>query len=67
MFKINRKLEYALIALNHIGSVEKGELTTAKEICDTYNIPFDPTSRVLQIMTQKKILQAAHGVNGGYR
>lgn len=67
MFKINRKLEYALIALRHMAHKAPGQLTSAKEICDAYNTPFDPTSRVLQIMTQNGILKAEQGAYGGYQ
>jgi Rrf2 family protein len=67
MFKINRKIEYALISLKHMTSKSPGQLTSAKEICDIYQVPFDPTSRVLQIMTQSGILHAEQGVKGGYQ
>ena len=67
MFKINRKLEYALIALKYMSAKNPGQLTSAKEICDIYHVPFDPTSRVLQIMAQKEILQAEQGAKGGYQ
>ena len=67
MFKINRKLEYALISLKYMSAKSPGQLTSAKEICDIYHVPFDPTSRVLQIMTQHQILQAEQGVKGGYQ
>jgi Rrf2 family transcriptional regulator, nitric oxide-sensitive transcriptional repressor len=67
MFKINRKLEYALISLRYMSTKAPGQLTSAKEICDTYNTPFDPTSRVLQIMAQHEILQASQGAYGGYQ
>ena len=65
MFKINRKVEYALIALRHIKSAG-GKLVSAKEICDVYKTPFDTTSRVLQIMAQQGVLKAEHGAYGGY-
>lgn len=67
MFKINRKLEYALIALKYMSHKAPGKLTSAKEICDIYHMPFDPTSRVLQIMTQHNILHAEQGARGGYQ
>ena len=66
MFKINRKMEYALIALRHI-SQSPTERISAKEICDVYKTPFDTTSRVLQIMAQNGILKAEHGAHGGYQ
>lgn len=67
MFKINRKIEYALIALKHMSNKNPGQLTSAKEICELYHTPFDPTSRVLQIMTQNGILNAEQGAKGGYQ
>lgn len=67
MFKINRKLEYALISLKHMSAKNPGQLTSAKEICAIYNTPFDPTSRVLQIMAQHGVLQAEQGAKGGYQ
>lgn len=67
MFKINRKIEYALIALKHMCRKAPGQLTSAKEICDVYHTPFDPTSRVLQIMAQHEILRAEQGAYGGYQ
>lgn len=67
MFKINRKIEYALIALKHMSLKAPGQLTSAKEICDIYQTPFDPTARVLQIMAQHEILRAEQGARGGYQ
>jgi Rrf2 family protein len=67
MFKLHKKVEYALTALKYMQSKSDGELTTAKEICMEYDIPFDPTARVLQIMAQRKILEAVQGAYGGYR
>jgi Rrf2 family protein len=67
MFKINRKIEYALIGLKYMSAKSPGQLTSAKEICELYKTPFDPTSRVLQIMTQHGILRAEQGAKGGYQ
>ncbi len=67
MFKVNRKLEYALISLRHMSTKAPGQLTSAKEICGIYNTPFDPTSRVLQLMAQQGIVRAEQGAHGGYQ
>ncbi len=67
MFKVNRKIEYALMALKYMGTKGSGDLTSAKEICSVYQTPFDPTSRVLQVMTQNGVLQAEQGAYGGYQ
>jgi Rrf2 family protein len=67
MFKIHKKVKYALIALKHIASLDPEDLTTAKEICTRFDIPFDPTARVLQLMAQHGVLKAEQGAHGGYR
>src|SRR6476620_12741582 len=67
MNKINRKVEYALMALKHMRAKTPGELTSAKEICDLYGAPFDGMSRVLQILGQNGILKSEQGAQGGYQ
>ncbi|UOF00255.1 Rrf2 family transcriptional regulator [Bdellovibrio bacteriovorus] len=68
MNKINRKLEYALMALKHMSQKIPGELTSAKEVSDSFHTPFDATARVMQQMAQKGgILRAEYGANGGYQ
>lgn len=66
MFKLHRKVEYALIALKHMSHKRPGELTTAKEIADTYGCSFDTTARVMQVLAQKAILHSTQGATGGY-
>ncbi|MBF0122366.1 MAG: Rrf2 family transcriptional regulator [Candidatus Omnitrophica bacterium] len=67
MIRVHKKIKYALTALKYMKAKKPGELTTAKEICGHFGIPFDPTSRVLQIMAQREILEAVQGAYGGYR
>jgi len=67
MFKIHKKVKYALIALKYMSGLKSEELTTAKEICTQFEIPFDPTARVLQLMAQNGVLKAEQGAHGGYR
>lgn len=67
MNKMNRKVEYALMALKFMSSKDAGQLTSVKEICQSTGAPFDATSRVMQLMAQKKILKAEMGAQGGYQ
>lgn len=68
MNKINRKLEYALMALKYMSQKIPGELTSAKEVSEAFHTPFDATARVMQQMAQKGgFLRAEYGANGGYQ
>lgn len=66
MNKMNRKLEYALIALKHMSQKTPGELTSAKEVVETTGVPFDATARVMQQLSQAGILRSEQGARGGY-
>jgi len=66
MNRLNRKIEYALMALKYMSSKLAGQLVTVKEICSATHIPFDATSRVMQQMAQKGILKSEQGAHGGY-
>jgi Rrf2 family nitric oxide-sensitive transcriptional repressor len=67
MNKLNRKLEYSLMALKHMSRKAPGELTSAKEVADSYSAPFDATARVLQLMAQRGLLRSEQGSSGGYQ
>ena len=66
MIKINRKVEYALMVLKAMKDKELSDLTTAREVCDRYNTPFDTTAKVMQQMNTAGILHSHKGVKGGY-
>ena len=66
MVKINKKVEYALMVLKHMTQKPEDDLTTAREICDNYNIPFDTTSKVMQQMNNSGMFNSHKGVKGGY-
>lgn len=65
MIKIDKKIEYALIVLKHFKNNPQ-ELFSAKDISDKYNIPFDMVAKVMQIFSQKNILDVKYGNKGGY-
>ncbi len=64
--RLNRKIEYAFIALKYMRGKYAGQITTVKEICEATGIPFDATSKVMQQMAQAKILKSEQGPAGGY-
>lgn len=67
MNKVQRRIEYSLMALKLMSSKRPGELTSAKEVADAVEAPFDAMARVLQQMAQKGILRAEQGAQGGYQ
>jgi Rrf2 family transcriptional regulator, nitric oxide-sensitive transcriptional repressor len=64
--RLNRKVEYALMALKVMAAKRQGELTSAKEVVEHTGCPFDATARVMQQMVQKGILRSEQGAHGGY-
>jgi Rrf2 family protein len=66
MIKLNKKVEYGLMILKHFEEKTCDSLTSAREICDLYNTPFDTTAKVMQILNSASILESVKGVRGGY-
>jgi len=69
MIKLNRTSEYGLIALRHISrkhSADPAEVTSAREIADTYGLPFEITAKTLQRLKDRGLILSAQGARGGY-
>ncbi|MEK6628015.1 MAG: Rrf2 family transcriptional regulator [Bdellovibrionota bacterium] len=66
MNKMNKKMEYALMALRLISQRPANSLTSAKEVADQMHISFEVTARVLQALSARGLLKAEYGVGGGY-
>ncbi|MBD67152.1 MAG: hypothetical protein CME62_18270 [Halobacteriovoraceae bacterium] len=65
--KINKKIEYALIALNHLYEQANGTSVTSRELSERYKLPFDTISKVMQSLAAHEILISTQGVKGGYQ
>ncbi len=65
MVRLSKKAEYALIAILHIAA-HRGQLVTAKEISEAYNISFDLLAKVLQRLAKSGLVVSQHGMRGGY-
>ena len=66
MLKLNKKIEYSLIALRYLQENED-EPVSAKIICQKNHISFDVLSQSLQCLTRDGILNSIKGSKGGYK
>lgn len=67
MLRISKKVEYALIGLLHMAQKNGQELTTAKELANTYHIPQELMGKVLQQLARRELILSVQGVKGGYK
>ena len=65
MIKLNRTTEYGLMAMRHM-SRKRSEVTSAREIADSYGLPFEITAKTLQRLKDTGLIQSAQGARGGY-
>ncbi len=65
MLKLSKKVEYGLIAIRHIASVNN-QISTVKEISERYSIPNDVLAKVMQKLTRGKLILSYQGAMGGY-
>jgi Rrf2 family protein len=66
MLKLSKKVEYGLIAVKHIAVQRSGDILTAKEISEKYDIPHELLSKILQRLAREKVIASYQGVKGGY-
>jgi Rrf2 family nitric oxide-sensitive transcriptional repressor len=67
MLKVNRKVEYGLVALKHMQKKPTDQLTSVREICDQYGTPFDPLAHVMRMLSTAGLVESEQGAHGGYR
>ena len=67
MVKISRKVEYALMALQHMRGQPAEQVVSAKDLCATYRVAFPILSKVLQNLAAAGVLRSAQGAHGGYQ
>lgn len=66
MLKLNRTTEYGLMALTYIRSKAQGELTSAREIADHFELPFEILAKTLQRLKEQGLISSTYGTRGGY-
>lgn len=67
MFKINKKIEYAMLALLEIENLPEGESINVKTLVEKAGLPKALIGKILQSLNREGILESTQGVKGGYR
>ena len=66
MFKLSKKTEYAILALQYMTSNPHKNVVTVREIADFHNISLTLLAKILQVLARKKIIESVQGSQGGY-
>ena len=66
MLNITKTVEYSLIAIQHLKQKDKKNLSSAKEIASSYNIPYANMAKIMQKLCKLNYLGAIKGARGGY-
>jgi Rrf2 family protein len=64
--RLSKKVEYGLIALQHMAAARTAPAVTAREIADRYGVPYDLLAKVLQRLARAGVIVSTQGVRGGY-
>lgn len=67
MFKLNRKTEYALLALRFLNRNATGGPVRARTIAEHYDLPAPILSKVLQALKAGSLITSTKGAHGGYQ
>lgn len=66
MFKVSRKSEYALIAVQYLARTDPQTVVSVAELADRISVPTDILAKVLQGMKRAGVVRAVKGAGGGY-
>ena len=64
--RLNRKVEYALLALKHLSLQGENGFSSSREISGSNGIPFDMMAQVLRSLARGGVLKSDQGARGGY-
>lgn len=66
MLKLSKRTEYAIMAARHLALNNSGHCSTAKEIAENYQIPYQLVAKVLQNFARTEMVSSIQGAKGGY-
>ncbi len=66
MFKVSRKSEYALIAVQHLARAQPDRVVSVADLAGQTQVPSDVLAKVLQGLKRAGVVRAVKGAGGGY-
>jgi len=67
MLALTKKTGYGLIAMTHLAKLRAGQVASAREVADRYNIPVSLLMNVLKELAAAGYVESLRGPHGGYR
>ena len=67
MLALTKKTGYGLIAMSHLASLDREELSSAREIAEQSNTPTSLVMNVLKKLAAAGYVESVRGAHGGYR
>ena len=67
MFRLSKKTDYALMALQYLASKGASGVVSARAIAERFDIPLDLLAKILQQLAHQGLVAARKGIHGGYQ
>jgi Rrf2 family protein len=66
MFRLSKKTDYALLALQYLAGEGAAGAASARSIAERFNIPLELLAKILQQLVRRGVIAAHKGAHGGY-
>ena len=67
MLALTKKTGYGLIAMTYLAGLDEGEVASAREIAERFDVPTSLLMNVLKELSAAGYVESVRGAHGGYR
>jgi Rrf2 family transcriptional regulator, iron-sulfur cluster assembly transcription factor len=67
VFRLSKKTDYALMALQYLASSGASGVVSARAIAERFDIPLELLAKILQQLAHQGLVAAHKGIHGGYQ
>jgi Rrf2 family protein len=67
VFRLSKKADYALLALQYLASNGASGVVSARVIAERFDIPLELLAKILQQLAHQGLVAAHKGIHGGYQ